>query len=467
MPNGFTIQSCFGAFKIKAQAKLQNEYSTVLAVIVDEVIRSSARDVLELTNKRLVSSSQISMVGANLMALILSAFRSIWPDSARRDPAFSERLFLACVRCFVLCRLVSFVADESSARQPTQGDFAQLPPVNSASLASTLRPLKGDDGAARAIFQSMPNVITLNEQMRAAGDRRLVEFFERLRARRCTVDDAAMLEARRVDELGDARVLSAVDRGHVIICENNALREALSNVAVRRLVSRRAAAQGVQLEGYAAHDMRVADMANSRDDAARAVDVAAVRSRRRTPLRPLEPAMKTFIAGQPAARTGKLSSTLWYFPGLPVVIVDNGAAGPRGVQLGIANGVSGRLVGRLHDLQPTIDTDCVRYSAPPTCVFVLLDNALDKATGQYRQLVTGLPPGVVALFPINSGPFAVSPSKKNPARAKRLQVAIEPFLWYEMPIRCRLRLNDDRSKIVPLASRRTRHKARRSAASCT
>ena len=283
----------------------------------------------------------------------------------------------------------------------------------------------------------MPSVITLDEQMRAAGDRQLVEFFARLRARRCNLADVAMLEGRRVNDLGSARVLTAVDRGHVIICESNALREALSNVAVQRLVARRAAAQGAQLEGFAAHDVRTADMATRHDAAARAADIAAVARRPRVAPRPLQPAMKQFIARQPASRTGKLSSTLWYFPGLPVVVVDNTAAGPRGVQLGIANGVSGRLVGRVHDQQPLApDADDeragvahLRYAAPPTCVFMLLDSALDKSTGQYRQLVPGLPPGVVALFPINSTPFVVSASSKNTARAKRLQVPIEPFLW--------------------------------------
>ena len=60
----------------------------------------------------------------------------------------------------------------------------------------------------------------------------------------------------------------------------------------------------------------------------------------------------------------------------------------------------------------------LRYAAPPTCVFMLLDSALDKSTGQYRQLVPGLPPGVVALFPINSAPFVASASSKEHCTSK-------------------------------------------------
>lgn len=308
-----------------------------------------------------------------------------------------------------------------------------MPPVNATSLASSTRIANSEFAEARAVFQSIPNVITLVEQMRASGDPAFANALSRLRERQCTPADVDMFNQQRVPDLGHHSVISAVDNGAIIIVKDNIKREELSRVAVRRMVNRASLSRRVQLLSFAAHDERCADMATRQDSIANVGDVAAVRvRRRRVPPRVLDEPMRQFVATRPAASTGKLQSHFYYFAGMPGVIVDNSASGPRSVQLGIANGSTGRFVGVVHDQLPlanVVGDSSIRYAAPPKCVLFLLDSALNKTTGMYRQLVDGFPPGVVGLFPIKSGPFAVSVASLNPARGKRTQIAAEAFLW--------------------------------------
>ena len=222
--------------------------------------------------------------------------------------------------------------------------------MRNASLASS-KDLKSPAAVVvRDAFQHhMPYCVTLNEQMRAAEDEPLRALLSRVRTRSCTEDDVALVNSRRVDALSDARVLAAIDAGAVVICERNSLREAIGEAAARRF----AALRGGPLQIYAAHDYRVADAAHKDDGASNAADVAAVaaaaaaggRRRKRVASRPLTAAMQKYVASVPANNTGKLPREVFFFPGMPVVVIDNVAGGKSGVQLGIANGMTGIVVG--------------------------------------------------------------------------------------------------------------------------
>jgi hypothetical protein len=379
------------------QQRLRRQFAPLVAVVLDE----------------------ISMIGAKLWHVVVESLRAIHSDDD--DDPFGGTLLLIC------------------------GDFFQLPPVLDQPLTSIAAGnMPADVALTRLKFHSnIEDSIVLSKSMRAVADKEFADLQMRMRSGTCNAGDVASLNARCVERMFDPRVVDAIDAGAKCIVSDNGLRDALNAAMAQRWATRR----GRELRLYAAHDVRTRKRIDDDGNRATRADTDAAnattattttaamtsdqRSRARAPLTAAERAAVARVDTQHAA---KLPHVFACALGMPVLLTDNAAGGAGGVQIGVANGVSGVVVGVIDDSDALCERGtadhrhCLFIDRPPAAVFVRLDAAYDAEAKKYRSIVAELPDGVVVIRPRKSAkPFKVKCGDKKHFYVRRRQVSLDAY----------------------------------------
>jgi hypothetical protein len=188
----------------------------------------------------------------------------------------------------------------------TTGDFLQLKPVASASLASV------DESAGRALWVThFRTVVFLRANMRSRADAQFAEVLERLRVGACTHADIALLNTRVLSATNQLDAASASAAPIPILVPSNDERQALNRQAVAQM-----ARNGVRI-----------------------TRLRGVLTRKRGAVAGLSDDVRQYVHALPdSEQTSGLAPTLDLYIGMPVSITHNIATA-----LGLANGAVGRL----------------------------------------------------------------------------------------------------------------------------
>ena len=172
--------------------------------------------------------------------------------------------------------------------------------------------------------------IVLHRPMRSIHDLPFARLLDNMRVGKCDAQDLDIVNNIRVDSITDPRVLRHIDKNAKIIVNNNNLRDSFNMT----LSARWAKLHGAPMTYFKAADKRVSKKSKADDHArlaATLIDSNDVDVATRTTLTRQDSAA---VAKYDMMKTGKMLRLVPLPIGMAVVLTDNAAAGPGGVQIG-------------------------------------------------------------------------------------------------------------------------------------
>lgn len=185
---------------------------------------------------------------------------------------------------------------------------------------------------SRAAFNdgSLWSTIVLHRPMRSIDDPPFARLLDNMRVGKCDAQDLVLVNSIRVDSINDPRVLRHIDNNAKIIVNNNNLRDSFNMTVSARWASLHCASMAY----FMAADKRVSKKSKADDHARLAATIINSND--------VDVATRATLTRQDSAavakcdmmRTGKMLRMVPLPIGMPVVLTDNAAAGPGGVQIG-------------------------------------------------------------------------------------------------------------------------------------